>query len=95
MVSILVLVDLAREYPYKGRGNFYVSSFNPCFSGSCSRIRRRGRLQESTCNVSILVLVDLARESNSDSTLSTFDMKVSILVLVDLARESTSAKTFC
>jgi hypothetical protein len=38
MVSILVLVDLAREYSVGGTKIATMASFNPCFSGSCSRI---------------------------------------------------------
>ena len=37
-VSILVLVDLAREWLLSGRNTQTVTGFNPCFSGSCSRI---------------------------------------------------------
>ena len=37
-VSILVLVDLAREYEHMKEELADVVSFNPCFSGSCSRI---------------------------------------------------------
>ncbi len=65
----------------------YTYSFNPCFSGSCSRMRLLLRCLLLSHCVSILVLVDLARE------LPLFNFKgvsaiVSILVLVDLARES-------
>jgi len=38
LVSILVLVDLAREFMYQRSGMENVFRFNPCFSGSCSRI---------------------------------------------------------
>ena len=38
LVSILVLVDLAREYDEDYFSDIEDTSFNPCFSGSCSRI---------------------------------------------------------
>jgi len=59
--------------------------FNPCFSGSCSRIHLA---ESSICQfvVSILVLVDLARESMFIASFCVVVL-VSILVLVDLARE--------
>ncbi len=84
-VSILVLVDLARELcpttvtfsrncfnpcfsgscsriSLKAAGYSDAESFNPCFSGSCSRILELlGHNPQAVC-VSILVLVDLARE---------------------------------
>jgi len=60
-VSILVLVDLAREFSNCHAVDPEEFSFNPCFSGSCSRISYLFCfLQEK--DVSILVLVDLARE---------------------------------
>ncbi len=37
-VSILVLVDLAREYGTPEIGYLQSNCFNPCFSGSCSRM---------------------------------------------------------
>jgi len=39
-----------------------MAGFNPCFSGSCSRIQLDGLPALSEAIVSILVLVDLARE---------------------------------
>ncbi|AAM30249.1 hypothetical protein MM_0553 [Methanosarcina mazei Go1] len=63
-VSILVLMDLARELIGSLMQKSPESSFNPCFNGSCSRIcsragkSHRGKYQK----VSILVLMDLARE---------------------------------
>ncbi|AAM30251.1 hypothetical protein MM_0555 [Methanosarcina mazei Go1] len=38
MVSILVLMDLAREFSQILAGKDKAISFNPCFNGSCSRI---------------------------------------------------------
>ncbi|AAM33065.1 hypothetical protein MM_3369 [Methanosarcina mazei Go1] len=38
-VSILVLVDLAHESKLPFDMILSMSGFNPCFSGSCSRIR--------------------------------------------------------
>ena len=62
------------------------ASFNPCFSGSCYRIRGGDGCRYCFYIVSILVLVDLAIEyimgTGSESVYS-----VSILVLVDLAIE--------
>ncbi|AAM33062.1 hypothetical protein MM_3366 [Methanosarcina mazei Go1] len=37
-VSILVLVDLAHEYKKIEQKEALEFGFNPCFSGSCSRI---------------------------------------------------------
>ena len=37
-VSILVLMDLALELSYYNSYNVAITSFNPCFNGSCSRI---------------------------------------------------------
>ena len=39
LVSILVLMDLAREFPIHLSRNPAFHSFNPCFNGSCSRMR--------------------------------------------------------
>ncbi|AAM33059.1 hypothetical protein MM_3363 [Methanosarcina mazei Go1] len=66
-----------------------MGGFNPCFSGSCSRIKRKLLLKP--CNlVSILVLVDLAHECIPlISALQPY--RVSILVLVDLAHECNTA----
>ena len=61
--------------------------FNPCFSGSCSRIPVPAWIRDELNLVSILVLVDLAREFAMVS-ISMTAQDVSILVLVDLARES-------
>ena len=64
-VSILVLVDLAHElFSTTGSSSRYSFSFNPCFSGSCSRIRQAKVFQDGLYEVSILVLVDLAHEYN-------------------------------
>ena len=38
LASILVLVDLAFEFPMKKQSPMFLQSFNPCFSGSCIRI---------------------------------------------------------
>ena len=62
--------------------------FNPCFNGSCSRITTQS-IPGDTSEVSILVLMDLAREWSRDSPLLRLDSSVSILVLMDLAREFT------
>ena len=86
-VSILVLVDLARELLscdstqafrtsfqslfqwillansiLKGIYQMKTWSFNPCFSGSCSRMLSEIHRSVRNTDVSILVLVDLARE---------------------------------
>jgi len=62
VVSILVLVDLAREF-YSGFPSVVAwCGFNPCFSGSCSRIVFSLCPCVINTSVSILVLVDLARE---------------------------------
>ena len=63
-VSILVLVDLAHEFDIGFDNNLaFFGCFNPCFSGSCSRMGNQGPGNPRTC-VSILVLVDLAHEFN-------------------------------
>ena len=67
-------------------------SFNPCFSGSCSRIQRM-IMERTLLLVSILVLVDLAREFFLHSLTKVNTQFVSILVLVDLAREFHTAKS--
>ncbi len=62
-VSILVLVDLAHEsyrFPVLSCNSHW--GFNPCFSGSCSRIIYTPRGNPRGSPVSILVLVDLAHE---------------------------------
>ena len=64
LVSILVLVDLAHEFEFRTIEEFIFQRFNPCFSGSCSRILLSRTLQLCT-RVSILVLVDLAHECES------------------------------
>ena len=61
-------------------------SFNPCFSGSCSRICLKARILTVDSQVSILVLVDLAHECFMCHW-SSKGGEVSILVLVDLAHE--------
>ncbi|AAM33058.1 hypothetical protein MM_3362 [Methanosarcina mazei Go1] len=61
-------------------------SFNPCFSGSCSRIRCTFNVYTIRYIVSILVLVDLAHEYYIRDEIEG-ELKVSILVLVDLAHE--------
>ncbi len=60
--------------------------FNPCFNGSCSRIGNPMKDSEGNIIVSILVLMDLAREYVACCE-SAFCNFVSILVLMDLARE--------
>ena len=62
-VSILVLVDLAHESHLTRELSLMSGSFNPCFSGSCSRIRIHFLQEILMQKVSILVLVDLAHES--------------------------------
>ena len=54
-------MDLAREYNQVEMGRKLFLSFNPCFNGSCSRISRICDLITLDL-VSILVLMDLARE---------------------------------
>ena len=86
LVSILVLVDLAHEFSLLTSPDTTFLSFNPCFSGSCSRIMICSRLIKQNIQVSILVLVDLAHEFKSNACIS-YTPFVSILVLVDLAHE--------
>ncbi|AAM33057.1 hypothetical protein MM_3361 [Methanosarcina mazei Go1] len=62
-------------------------SFNPCFSGSCSRICLKARILTVDSQVSILVLVDLAHEYICIFEGIFHYIRVSILVLVDLAHE--------
>ena len=64
LVSILVLVDLAFEFLLTRSLMKANIRFNPCFSGSCIRIREYKRVLPDLPLVSILVLVDLAFESN-------------------------------
>ena len=90
-VSILVLVDLAHELVEAIQRYCILLSFNPCFSGSCSRINIYRNRNAWSHNVSILVLVDLAHElwqgwSRRPRCLS-MRFRVSILVLMDLAHE--------
>ncbi|AKB55640.1 hypothetical protein MSBRM_2642 [Methanosarcina barkeri MS] len=85
-VSILVLVDLAHELPNSTKEDSEVICFNPCFSGSCSRIVYYFGICFNIGYVSILVLVDLAHESTDWWTCRSIQ-RVSILVLVDLAHE--------
>ena len=86
MVSILVLVDLAHESLWKSPTHISRSSFNPCFSGSCSRIYCAGssQLRHRTFQ-SLFQWILLTNELNN-SKLKLF-LIVSILVLVDLAHE--------
>ena len=60
-VSILVLVDLAHEFVICNQEEAGNIGFNPCFSGSCSRIVTASTPM-NVLLVSILVLVDLAHE---------------------------------
>ena len=60
--------------------------FNPCFNGSCSRISKVFSQDIAIPYVSILVLMDLAREFKRRRGAQR-GMYVSILVLMDLARE--------
>ena len=88
-VSILVLVDLAHEYPdyffdikkrYRG--------FNPCFSGSCSRITEKASLEDM-----LSVRFNPCFNGSCSRILFFYKIRsemqgVSILVLMDLAHES-------
>ncbi len=60
-VSILVLMDLAFEYPDSISIYDIPIGFNPCFNGSCIRIMLYGG-DVINHRVSILVLMDLAFE---------------------------------
>ena len=64
-----------------------IIGFNPCFSGSCSRIIQHVYSGATATGVSILVLVDLAHEYFPFVFPSEVRTFVSILVLVDLAHE--------
>ncbi len=86
-VSILVLVDLAHEFLLFVGFYDYAASFNPCFSGSCSRMLYNRTLSDEEIEVSILVLVDLAHELTTSLDEINALKQVSILVLVDLAHE--------
>ena len=86
LVSILVLMDLAREFFWFPNLTIVPNCFNPCFNGSCSRIFGNQKTTGRVIQVSILVLMDLAREYSATKT-NTHTQKVSILVLMDLARE--------
>ncbi len=62
LVSILVLMDLAHEYPGAAAQSIFTPSFNPCFNGSCSRMYDIFNRKCEFNIVSILVLMDLAHE---------------------------------
>ena len=81
-------MDLAREFITGSVSGASGTRFNPCFNGSCSRIPYRAIYQEPVKHVSILVLMDLAREFYNFRHCCIW-IYVSILVLMDLAREST------
>ena len=91
-VSILVLVDLALELNFYSRNKISYKSFNPCFSGSCSRIRfcqssSRNYLCFNPCFSGSCSRIKMKSTSRHKS----LDSEVSILVLVDLALEYISA----
>ncbi|WP_455709824.1 hypothetical protein, partial [Methanosarcina mazei] len=90
IVSILVLVDLAREFYQKGFDPEQCLCFNPCFSGSCSRI---------FAVVDWEGIIDGFNPCFSGSCSRILDHEraqglrlVSILVLVDLAHEYYEAQ---
>ena len=56
-------MDLAHELDIGKMGDSFDDGFNPCFSGSCSRIVVNFGFSMDVIVVSILVLVDLAHES--------------------------------
>ncbi len=62
-------MDLAREYLKSVLCENDLISFNPCFSGSCSRICPSLNPSSIPGVVSILVLVDLAREFSEYSNI--------------------------
>ena len=47
LVSILVLMDLAREFNIPSIEISGAESFNPCFNGSCSRIQMKSDITGS------------------------------------------------
>ncbi len=59
--------------------------FNPCFSGSCSRIAEYVGLTFRKVDVSILVLVDLAREYDSSFSYTLYCMFQSLFQWILLA----------
>ena len=92
-VSILVLMDGARE-----EGRFFksvriVGSFNPCFDGWCSGREEAADEGARPRKVSILVLMDGAREAVYIEQFG-LNIHVSILVLMDGAREAPLRGSF-
>jgi len=79
-------MDLAHEYLLNVFSNGDICGFNPCFNGSCSRIRTVVFFNCARYTVSILVLMDLAHELYAE-ILPVNRGTVSILVLMDLAHE--------
>ncbi len=86
MVSILVIVDIARKgYLRTTRFNIHIS-FNPCYCGYSSKSLRWVLNLISVSVVSILVIVDIARKVCEEFDVA-FQYVVSILVIVDIARK--------
>ena len=90
-VSILVLVDLAHEYSQISSVKIILYGFNPCFSGSCSRILEA--FQEyptARCSFNPCFSGSCSRIHHCNPE-SIMVQNVSILVLVDLAHEFLEA----
>ena len=61
-VSILVMLDVARESNALPGSSLSVRSFNPCYVGCCSGIESSKIKSVTWKTVSILVMLDVARE---------------------------------
>ena len=87
-------MDGAREVRGAGTVDFHVESFNPCFDGWCSGRKDLSQHDGFSGMVSILVLMDGAREEIFGLFLAE-KTYVSILVLMDGAREGCSPFITC
>ena len=89
-VSILVMMELAREADRFQCNIDHVPSFNPCYDGIGSRSNYILRKDYGKLIVSILVMMELAHEVFEPfERILHFD--VSILVMMELAHEDVSS----
>ena len=86
LVSILVLVDLAHEFADARTRYFFTTCFNPCFSGSCSRISTKTPASMILSCFNPCFSGSCSRIPRREDR-SIKQCCVSILVLVDLAHE--------
>ena len=62
-VSILIMLEDAREEPLRLRSSIHQPSFNPNYAGRCSRSKLELLFPLSVKGVSILIMLEDARES--------------------------------